>query len=83
MQAAMIYGMLCSQCTDSVSSDDSAWVVETIEVSSSSCPLSFNCPPGLLTPYRRDRDSPRSYTICAHGAWIRITYAPCARNGSS
>ncbi|KAJ9483461.1 hypothetical protein VN97_g9943 [Penicillium thymicola] len=32
LQAAMVYGMLCSQCTGSVSSDDSAWVVATIEV---------------------------------------------------
>lgn len=32
LQAAMVYGILCSQCTESVSSDDSAWVVATIEV---------------------------------------------------
>lgn len=32
VQAAVVYGMLCSQCADSVSSDDSAWLVATIEV---------------------------------------------------
>jgi hypothetical protein len=33
LQAAMVYGILCSQCTELVSKDDSAWVVATIEVS--------------------------------------------------
>jgi hypothetical protein len=32
MQAAVVYGMLCSQCTESVSVDDAAWIVEVIEV---------------------------------------------------
>lgn len=32
LQAALVYGMLCAQCTESVSVEDSAWVVGTIEV---------------------------------------------------
>ncbi|KAJ5631830.1 uncharacterized protein N7484_011930 [Penicillium longicatenatum] len=31
LQAALVYGMLCAQCTESVSIEDSTWVVETIE----------------------------------------------------
>ncbi|KAF2028048.1 hypothetical protein EK21DRAFT_70684 [Setomelanomma holmii] len=31
MQAAVVYGILCSQCTESVSVEDAAWLVETIE----------------------------------------------------
>lgn len=43
MQVAVVYGMLCSQCTESVSVDDAAWIVEVIEV----C---FDT--GLPTPWR-------------------------------
>lgn len=32
LQAALVYGMLCAQCVESVSIEDSTWVVETIEV---------------------------------------------------
>ncbi|KAF2795457.1 hypothetical protein K505DRAFT_239823 [Melanomma pulvis-pyrius CBS 109.77] len=31
VQAAIVYGILCSQCTESVSSDDSTWLAATIE----------------------------------------------------
>ncbi|KAF2828416.1 hypothetical protein CC86DRAFT_465250 [Ophiobolus disseminans] len=31
MQAVAVYGMLCSQCTEIVSSHDAAWMVDTIE----------------------------------------------------
>jgi hypothetical protein len=32
LQAAVVYGMLCSQYSDHVSTEDAAWVVATIEV---------------------------------------------------
>jgi hypothetical protein len=32
MQVAIVYGMLCSQYTQWVSSNDAAWMVATIEV---------------------------------------------------
>jgi hypothetical protein len=32
LQAAVMYGMLCSQYSDHVSTEDAAWVVATIEV---------------------------------------------------
>jgi hypothetical protein len=32
LQAAIVYGMLCSQYSEYVSTDDAAWVVATIEV---------------------------------------------------
>lgn len=32
MQAATVYGILCAQCIELVSVEDSAWLVDTIEV---------------------------------------------------
>lgn len=34
VQAAVIYGLLCSQHTELVSNDDAAWLLATIEVRS-------------------------------------------------
>jgi hypothetical protein len=34
VQAAVIYGLLCSQQTELVSNDDAAWLLATIEVRS-------------------------------------------------
>lgn len=43
LQAALVYGMLCAQCIESMSNEDSTQVVETIEVRYPElCVLSFH-----------------------------------------